>query len=70
MYIDDGYCNVHDKQCEMDDNCDKYEPNLTKAWETLILELDKAMGLSKILEWLNNRIIKICDFVNGLFTRV
>ncbi len=56
MYIDDGYCSVHDKQCEMDDSCDKYEPNLSKAWDNLIVALGESLGLYKVLDWLNNKL--------------
>ena len=56
MYIDNGYCDIHDKHCEIDDSCDKYEPNLSKAWDDLIVTLGKSLGLYKILDWLNDKL--------------
>lgn len=58
IYIDNGHCDVHDKHCEIEDICDKYEPSLSKAWENFIISIGEVLKLDKYLEWLNNKLNK------------
>ncbi|MGJ0846543.1 hypothetical protein ACR77J_07635 [Tissierella praeacuta] len=58
MYIDNGYCDVHDKHCEIDDTCDKYEPNINKAWKDLVETLARKLRLYDILDWMEEKLNK------------
>lgn len=58
MYIDNGYCSIHDRQCEIDDICDEYEPNLSRVWEEFILVLGKELKLDTLIDWLAGKLSK------------